>query len=83
MLDRIGREAVCAQACDRFVAACRVTVSDEQLRGRPLIGSIDQFCDSTDVLSEPLTTVDLSATRVGPRLPVGQEARLQGPVRDR
>lgn len=36
---------------DRFAAACREAVTDRWLRSLPLVGSIDQFADSTDVLS--------------------------------
>jgi hypothetical protein len=35
----------------RFVEACRATVTDAWLRSLPLVGSIDQFVDSTDVLA--------------------------------
>lgn len=35
----------------RFVEACLERVTDERLRSLPLIGAIDQFVDSTDVLS--------------------------------
>jgi hypothetical protein len=35
----------------RFVVACLARVSDPGLRALPLVGSIDQFVDSTDVLS--------------------------------
>jgi hypothetical protein len=38
-------------ASERFVEACLATVRDEWLRSLPLVGSIDQFVDSTDVLS--------------------------------
>lgn len=37
----------------RFVEACLQAVEDEHLRGLPLAGSVDQFADSTDVLSHP------------------------------
>lgn len=37
----------------RFVDACLERVSDERLRSLPLIGAVDQFADSTDVLSYP------------------------------
>lgn len=37
----------------RFVEACLERVTDEWLRSLPLIGAIDQFVDSTDVLSYP------------------------------
>ena len=37
----------------RFVDACLERVSDSWLRSLPLTGAIDQFVDSTDVLSEP------------------------------
>ena len=36
---------------DRFAAACRAAITDEWLRSLPLVGSVDQFADSTDVLS--------------------------------
>ena len=36
---------------DRFAEACLAAVQDEWLRGQPLVGSVDQFVDSTDVLS--------------------------------
>jgi Domain of unknown function (DUF4037) len=35
----------------RFVEACLERVTDEWLRSLPLVGAIDQFVDSTDVLS--------------------------------
>jgi hypothetical protein len=38
---------------ERFVAACLEAVHDEWLRSLPLVGSIDQFIDSTDVLEQP------------------------------
>ena len=37
----------------RFVEACLERVSDPWLRSLPLIGAVDQFVDSTDVLSDP------------------------------
>jgi hypothetical protein len=37
----------------RFVDACLAMVADERLRTLPLVGAIDQWVDSTDVLSEP------------------------------
>jgi hypothetical protein len=36
----------------RFVDACLERVDDPRLRSLPLVGAIDQFVDSTDVLSE-------------------------------
>jgi hypothetical protein len=36
---------------ERFAAVCRDSISDEVLRAQPLVGSVDQFVDSTDVLS--------------------------------
>jgi uncharacterized protein DUF4037 len=44
----------------RFVDACLERVQDEWLRSLPLVGGIDDFVDSTDVLSSPAT-----ARRVG------------------
>ena len=37
----------------RFVQACLATVTDERVLGFGLIGSIDQFADNTDMLSNP------------------------------
>lgn len=37
---------------DRFVRACLARVDDEWLRTRPLIGSIDQFVDATDLIED-------------------------------
>jgi hypothetical protein len=39
--------------CERFVEACLATVSDPALRALPLIGAVDQWVDSADVLSDP------------------------------
>ncbi len=36
----------------RFVDACLATVTDPELRSLPLVGSVDQAADSTDVLSD-------------------------------
>jgi hypothetical protein len=38
---------------DRFVDACLRRVADARLRALPLVGSIDQIVDSTDVLEQP------------------------------
>lgn len=38
---------------DRFTEACLATVTDPALRPLPLIGSVDQAVDSTDVLAAP------------------------------
>jgi hypothetical protein len=38
---------------ERFVEACLARVKDSQLRELPLVGSIDQISDSTDLLSNP------------------------------
>jgi hypothetical protein len=46
----------------RFVEACLAEVSDERLRALPLVGGIDQFADSTDVLAYPRTFEKLAAT---------------------
>jgi hypothetical protein len=37
----------------RFVDACLARVTDPWLKSLPLVGAIDQFADSTDVLSSP------------------------------
>ncbi len=37
----------------RFVDACLERIADPRLRALPLVGSIDQLMDSSDVLSEP------------------------------
>ena len=36
---------------NRFAEACLAAIQDEWLKEQPLVGSIDQFVDSTDVLS--------------------------------
>jgi hypothetical protein len=38
-------------ASERFVDACKAAVTDDWLHTLPLVGSVDQFVDSTDVLS--------------------------------
>lgn len=38
---------------DRFVEACVSSVTDPALRALPLVGSVDQAVDSTDVLANP------------------------------
>ena len=51
----------------RFAQALRLTIEDEEIRRLPLnasvqhIGSVDQFCDSTDILSWPRHRVKLKA----------------------
>ncbi len=47
----------------RFADACLAQVEDEWLRSLPLVGAIDQWSDSTDVLSDPAL-----ARRLGSRL---------------
>jgi hypothetical protein len=47
----------------RFADACLARVEDEWLRTLPLIGGIDQWSDSTDVLSDPVL-----ARKLGSRL---------------
>jgi hypothetical protein len=50
----------------RFVQACLDTVEDPWLRALPLVGSVDQFADSTDVLSAPAVAGRLRAVYTGP-----------------
>jgi broad specificity phosphatase PhoE len=38
---------------ERFVAACREQILDPDLQDLPPVGAIDQFVDSTDILSHP------------------------------
>jgi Domain of unknown function (DUF4037) len=38
---------------DRFSSALQASISSAQIRDLPLVGSVDQFVDSTDVLSDP------------------------------
>jgi hypothetical protein len=40
-------------SADRFADACLGRVAAPTLRGLPLVGSVDQFADSSDVLSDP------------------------------
>lgn len=48
-------------AADRFVEACLAPIESDWLRLRPLVGAVDQFADSTDVLSSPLVARRLGA----------------------
>jgi hypothetical protein len=47
-----GRPAQVLDA-ERFVDACLATVADPKLLALPLVGAVDQWVDSTDVLSDP------------------------------
>lgn len=38
---------------ERFAHALARTLTDPELRGRPLTGSVDQWADSTDFLARP------------------------------
>nr|WP_323451175.1 DUF4037 domain-containing protein [Streptomyces sp. YSPA8] len=38
---------------DRFARALAATVTDPELRGLPLVGAVDQWADSTDLLNHP------------------------------
>ncbi len=58
--DYYGRPAQVLLA-DRFTDACLSTVQDPALRALPLIGSVDQLVDSTDVLQSPVTYRRLAA----------------------
>lgn len=44
---------------DRFVEACTERITDESLRGLPLIGSVDQFADSTDLAADAQHAIKL------------------------
>jgi hypothetical protein len=46
---------------ERFVAACLEQVDDASLRALPLTGGVDQYVDSTDVLSRPELTKRIGA----------------------
>ena len=46
---------------DRFVDACLARVADPWLRALPLVGSVDQLVDSTDVLSVAARSSNLRA----------------------
>ena len=54
---------------ERFVGACRSTVDDEFLAGCPLVGSVDQVTDSTDVLSVGRRARQLRELYTGTRVP--------------
>jgi Domain of unknown function (DUF4037) len=51
----------------RIVRALRETLTDAELRSRPLVGSVDQWADSTDVLHErpAITAATQAITRDG------------------
>lgn len=46
---------------DRFVSSCLEAIGDPRLRDLPLVGSVDQFADSTDVLANPARAARLRA----------------------
>jgi len=54
---------------DRFVAACLERVTDPWLRALPLVGSVDQVSDSTDVLSVPGRVAKLRTLYEGEQFP--------------
>jgi hypothetical protein len=49
----------------RFVEACLAGVSDPWLRSLPLVGGVDQWVDSTDVLSDPAACRALGGVYAG------------------
>jgi hypothetical protein len=50
---------------DRFVDDCLHRVADPRLRGLPLIGSVDQFADNTDLTTDPARLQRLRALYPG------------------
>jgi hypothetical protein len=52
---------------DRFVAAIRQEISTAPLRDLPLVGSVDQFVDSTDVLGRAELARAVAAAALGGR----------------
>ncbi|WP_282203761.1 DUF4037 domain-containing protein [Kitasatospora fiedleri] len=50
---------------DRFARALQRTVTEPELRHRPLTGSVDQWADSTDLLAHP-DAVRATVTALGP-----------------
>ena len=58
-------------ASERFVEACLERVTDAWLRAAPPVGAIDQFVDSTDVLSYPERARRIAAI-YGTPLPVSE-----------
>ena len=46
---------------DRFVEAIRATIKNTKLRKRPVVGSVDQWVDSTDVLTKIGLTTKLGS----------------------
>lgn len=68
---------------DRFAAACREAVTEPALRALPLLGSVDQVADSTDLFGSPAACLRLRALyRDGAderaRDGVGVEAAVEG-----
>lgn len=55
-----GRPAQVLMA-GRFADACLRTVTDPALRALPLIGAVDQLCDSSDLFADPATYRKLAA----------------------
>jgi hypothetical protein len=54
---------------ERFVAACRASIDDPMLADCPLVGSVDEVTDSTDVLSVGRRARLLGALYTGERFP--------------
>jgi hypothetical protein len=46
---------------DRFVDLCLASLDDSELKSLPLVGSVDQVADSTDVLSHGTRPLRLAA----------------------
>ena len=61
----------------RFVEACLDRVTEPWLRGLPLIGGIDQFADSTDVLSDPAAARRAGAIYAAARVTPGEAGRAE------
>lgn len=57
---------------ERFTAALTACITDPDIRSLPMIGAVDQFVDSTDVLSHPELTRAVAGATV--RSPPGNSA---------
>ncbi|HYM14260.1 MAG TPA: DUF4037 domain-containing protein [Dehalococcoidia bacterium] len=62
-------------AATEFVTACRSRIDDPRLRSLPLVGSIDQFADSTDLLTRPRTTSTVVAALIDDDNPASPPSR--------
>ncbi|MFI9627561.1 hypothetical protein [Streptomyces sp. NPDC052042] len=65
---------------ERFAAALTDRITDPAVRGLPPIGAVDQFVDSTDVLTRPGLTREVTRAATASR-PARSDDRPSPPTR--